>query len=221
MKRGAPLDEAAPSTVSQGRLALPPAAPLPPAIAAKLDGFLDLLTRWNDRINLVAERDAEAIRARHIADSLQLLPLLAEIDGPLADLGSGGGFPGLVLAIATGLPTHLVESDRRKAAFLTEAAGRLGLDTVRVHPQRIAAVALPPIAVLTARALAPLTELLPHAARLLAPGGIAIFPKGRTAEAELTAALPHWHMQVARFASRTDPQATIFRLSDIRRGPTA
>ncbi|WP_237215409.1 16S rRNA (guanine(527)-N(7))-methyltransferase RsmG [Falsiroseomonas oryziterrae] len=201
------------------RQALPPAEPVSADVAARLDRFLDLLVRWNDRINLVADRDADSIRARHIADSLQLLSLLPADDGPVGDLGSGGGFPGLVLAIATARETHLVESDRRKAAFLTEAAGQLGLTRVRVHPQRIEAATLPPLAVLTARALAPLTDLLPHAARLLAPDGVAIFPKGRTAEAELTAALPHWQLQVERFASRTDPDATIFRLSDIRRGP--
>jgi 16S rRNA (guanine527-N7)-methyltransferase len=190
------------------------------ATAARLDTFADLLLRWNSRINLVAERDAAAIRTRHIADSLQLVPLLPPGEGPVGDLGSGGGFPGLVLAIATGRPFHLVESDRRKAAFLTEAAARLGLDRVRVHPTRIEAVTLPPLAALTARALAPLADLLPHADRLLAPGGVAIFPKGRSAEDELTAARTHWHVQVERFASRTDPHATIFRLSEIRRdGP--
>jgi 16S rRNA (guanine527-N7)-methyltransferase len=146
-----------------------------------------------------------------------MLPLLPEGDLPLGDIGSGGGFPGLVLAIASGRQTHLVESDRRKAAFLTDACGRLGLSHVQVHPARIEAVSLPPLAALTARALAPLTELLPHASRLLGPGGVAIFPKGRGGEAELTAALAHWTMHVERFASRTDPDATIFRLGDIRR----
>ncbi|WP_372617045.1 16S rRNA (guanine(527)-N(7))-methyltransferase RsmG [Falsiroseomonas sp.] len=190
---------------------------LDPARVAALEAFLELLLRWNTRINLVAERDPEAIRQRHLTDALQLLPLLPEGDGPLGDLGSGGGFPGLVLAIASGRPTHLVEADRRKSAFLTEAAGRLRLARLRVHPQRIENATLPPLAALTARALAPLTTLLPHAARFLAPGGVAIFPKGRNAEAELTAALPDWHVRTERFVSRTDPEATIFRLSDIRR----
>jgi 16S rRNA (guanine527-N7)-methyltransferase len=199
------------------RRPIPPGPSLDAARAAALDSFLELLLRWNARINLVADRDPEAIRRRHLADSLQLLPLLPDDEGPLGDLGSGGGFPGLVLAIATGRPTHLVESDRRKAAFLTEAAGRLGLAGVHVHPQRIADTVLPPLAVLTARALAPLGELLPHAVRLLAPGGVALFPKGRNAEAELTAALPRWHVRTERFISRTDPEATILRLSDIRR----
>lgn len=199
----------------------PPAPTLDAATTARLDAFTDLLLRWNSRINLVADRDAEAVRTRHIADSLQLLPLLPEGDGPVGDLGSGGGFPGLVLAIAARRPFHLVESDRRKAAFLTEAAAQLGLAHVRVHPMRIEAARLPPLAALTARALAPLPDLLPHAARLLAPGGIALFPKGRTAEDELTATLLHWKLRVMRFASRTAPDATIFHLSEIRRDTPA
>jgi 16S rRNA (guanine527-N7)-methyltransferase len=190
---------------------------LDPATTARLDAFTDLLLRWTLRINLIAERDAASVRSRHIADSLQLAPLLPPGNGPVGDLGSGGGFPGLVLAIATGRPFHLVESDRRKAAFLTEAAARLGLDQVRVHAMRIEAVELPPLAALTARALAPLDDLLVHAERLLAPDGVAIFPKGRTAEDELTAARRRWTVCAERFASRTDPDATIFRLSEIRR----
>ncbi len=185
---------------------------------ARIEAFIELLLRWNGRINLVAERDPEAIRTRHVADSLQLLPHLPEGDGPLGDLGSGGGFPGLVLALASGRPAHLVESDRRKAAFLIEAAARLDLPRVKVHATRIAQASLPPLDVLTARALAPLTELLPHAVRFLGPAGIALFPKGRTAEAEVKAARDAgWAFTLARIPSRTDPAATILRLSDIRR----
>jgi 16S rRNA (guanine527-N7)-methyltransferase len=214
--------EAAHAPESVPRLPLPPLPTLGAEVETKLAVFQDLLLRWNTRINLIADREAtaEAVRTRHIADSLQLLSLIPAGDEALADLGSGGGFPGLVLAIAITRPVHLVESDRRKAAFLTEAAARLGLSHVRVHAARIEAVSLPPIAVVTARALAPVADLLPQIARLLTPGGCAILPKGRTAEAELTAALPDWTLQVERFASRTDPHATIFRLSDIRRaGP--
>jgi 16S rRNA (guanine527-N7)-methyltransferase len=202
------------------RLDLPLAPALPQETVAKLQAFAELLLRWNSRINLVADRDPAAIRTRHVEDSLQLLPLLPPGDGPVGDLGSGGGFPGLVLAIATDRPFHLVESDRRKAAFLVEAAARLGLDRVRVHPARIEAVSLPPLAAVTARALAPLVVLLPLAARLLASSGVAIFPKGRTAEEELVAARADWTLRVERFKSRTDHHATILRLSEIRRdGP--
>ncbi|MBP0444716.1 16S rRNA (guanine(527)-N(7))-methyltransferase RsmG [Roseomonas sp. SSH11] len=188
---------------------------------AGLDAFLALLLKWNARINLVAERDAATLRARHIADSLQLLPLLPPGGGPAADLGTGGGFPGLVLAIADrSRPWHLVESDRRKAAFLLAASAELGLSHVRVHAERIEAVQLLPLALVSARALAPLSVLLGHAARLLAPGGVAIFPKGRNAEAELTAAEAGWTMTAERFESRTEPGATILRISGICRAGT-
>jgi 16S rRNA (guanine527-N7)-methyltransferase len=188
----------------------------------RLARFTELLLRWNSRINLVAERDPAAIRRRHIEDALQLAPLLPLGYGPIGDLGSGGGFPGLVLAMTVSRPVHLIEADRRKAAFLTEAAAQLGLDHVRVHPERIESVHIPPLDAVTARALAPLDVLLGHAERLLAPGGIAIFPKGRTAEAELTDARRRWTFRAERFPSRTDPEAAILRLSQIRRaGPEA
>lgn len=187
------------------------------AIRTRLDAFRDLLLTWNARINLIAPADAAQVEQRHIADSLQLLPLLPEA-GPMGDLGSGGGLPALVLAAAEpGREWHLVESDRRKCAFLIEAARVMGLTATRIHATRIEDAALPPLSGLTARALAPLAKLLPHAARLLAPDGVAIFPKGRNAEVELTEATSDWTMVVERHPSRTDPTATILRLSEIRR----
>jgi 16S rRNA (guanine(527)-N(7))-methyltransferase RsmG len=181
---------------------------------ARLREYLKLLITWNARINLVANAPEEQLWQRHILDSWQLLPLL--VDGPLADLGSGAGLPGLVIAIGREQETHLVESDRRKSAFLIEASRALGLRHVSVHPARIEDAKLPPIQVVTARALAPLKILIPQAARILAPEGVTVFPKGRAVDAELTEAAPHWFMQVERFQSRTDAQATILRLSEIR-----
>jgi 16S rRNA (guanine527-N7)-methyltransferase len=200
----------------------PQALPLPPADVSRetlqrLDAFLPLFLRWNARINLTATNDPEVLRQRHVADSLQLLPLIPPGEGPMADLGTGGGFPGLVLAMATNRPVHLVESDRRKAAFLQTAAAELALGHVTVHVARIEAANLPPIAVLMARALAPLDRLLPWAERLLLSEGVAIFPKGRGAEEELAAAAPDWTMTTERFKSTTDPEATILRMSGIRR----
>ena len=182
----------------------------------RLRDYLALLRRWNARINLVADAPEEEQWSRHILDSLQLVPLLPDPGEPIIDLGSGAGLPGLVLAAATGRETHLLESDRRKAAFLIEAARALGLGRVHIHPVRIEAATVPPAAVVTARALAPLPVLLVHAHRLLAPGGTALFPKGRSADAELTAGLADWTMKVERFPSRTDPAATILRLREIR-----
>ena len=179
----------------------------------RLRAYQELLLLWNKRINLIGRGDEAVAWQRHILDSAQLVPLLPA-EGAVADLGSGGGLPGLVIAMLRPVPIHLVESDRRKAAFLREASR--DLPHVTVHAKRIDEATLPPLAAVTARALAPLTALLPHAARLLAPGGVAVFPKGRTAEAELTDAAPHWLMRVERFSSRTDPDATLLRLSEIR-----
>lgn len=197
------------------REALPPVA-VSRETGAALETYLTLLAEWNPRINLVAPSPPASWRERHVEDSLQLLSLLPK-DGPIADLGSGAGLPGLILAAAApAAEFHLVESDQRKCAFLREAARRMALANVTVHPTRIEAARLPPLRAVTARALAPLEKLLPHAHRLLAPGGIAVFPKGKTAEQELTTAAPAWLMRAERFASRTDPEATILRLSEIR-----
>ncbi|MCA3365078.1 MAG: 16S rRNA (guanine(527)-N(7))-methyltransferase RsmG [Roseomonas sp.] len=177
--------------------------------------FRDLLLRWNVRINLISGETAADIDQRHIADCAQLQPLLPK-DGPIADLGSGAGLPGLVLAILQPeREIHLVESDKRKAAFLVEASAQLKLPMVRVHACRAENAKLPPLAGITARALAPLAVLLPHAADFLAPGGMALFPKGKTAEKELTEATQDWHFTLERFPSATNPEATILRLSNI------
>lgn len=188
-------------------------APVSRETETRLRGYHQLLLAWNRRINLIGRGDEATSWQRHILDSVQVAPLLPA-DGEVADLGSGGGLPGVVVAILRAAPIHLVESDRRKAAFLREASR--DLPHVTVHARRIEEAVLPPLAAVTARALAPLTALLPHAARLLAPGGVAVFPKGRAAAAELTDAAPHWLMRVERFPSRTDPDATLLRLSEIR-----
>ena len=192
----------------------PGALVVPRETEARLREYLQLLQIWNARINLVAAAPEEVLWQRHVMDSWQLVPLLP--DGPLADLGSGAGLPGLIVAIGREQETHLVESDRRKCAFLMEASRTLGLAHVHVHPARIEAARLPPIQVVTARALAPLEDLLHYASRILNADGVAVFPKGRNAQVELTSAAAHWFMRTERFQSQTDAQATILRLSEIR-----
>ncbi len=184
--------------------------------AERLDRFLALVLAWNPTINLVGKQDAAQLRHRHLDDSLALLPYLpAEFERAI-DLGSGGGFPGLVLAIATGRPFDLVESDQRKAAFLREAA-RITEAPATVHAERIERVRIPPAPLITARALAPLPVLLGWATPLLAPGGVCVFPKGRTADEELTAARLQWHMRVEQWSNPLAPDACILRLSEISR----
>ena len=181
-----------------------------------LDQFASLLLRWNRTVNLIAAGDEPSLWQRHIADSLQLAPLMRPLPDRAIDLGSGAGFPGLILALATGILFDLIEADMRKAAFLREAARTTGAP-VRVHASRIEATTLPSAPLVTARALAPLPKLLALAAPLLAPGGTCLFLKGSSAQAELTAASAQWHMQSECLPSRTAPNACILRISDLHR----
>jgi 16S rRNA (guanine527-N7)-methyltransferase len=183
----------------------------------RLAAYRSLLLRWNARINLISGETATEIDQRHIADCAQLGPLLPG-EGPVADIGSGAGLPGMVLAIfQPDRAFHLVESDKRKAAFLVEASAQLKLPLIRVHACRAENAKLPALSAITARACAPLASLLPYAVKFLAPGGVALFPKGKTAEKELTEAALDWHFTLERFPSATSPEATILRLSNIHR----
>lgn len=196
----------------------------------RLESYADLLIRWNRTINLVAGPTLPDLWSRHMLDSAQLLPLLPPPppDRPrvLLDLGSGAGFPGLVLAILGAGRVHLVEADRRKAAFLREVARATGTP-VTLHPCRLEALAPFAADVVTARGFAPLRRLLPLAAPFLrpakpgAPGGVALLLKGRTAQAELTDAAETWHMQCEVFPSRTESAAQILRLALLDLGDAA
>ena len=189
---------------------------LKPAVRERLDRFAALLLRWNGTLNLIAPRDAPIIWQRHIADSLQLAPLIPPGVTRAIDLGSGGGFPGLVLAIATGLPFDLIESDRRKAAFLRTAIAETGA-TAAVHACRIESAALAPAGLVTARALAPLPRLLPLAGRLLTPDGVCLLLKGARVDQELAEAAVDWAMSVDRTPSVTGPEGVVLRISGLRR----
>jgi len=182
--------------------------------------FADLLTRWTRRINLVAPATVPEVWTRHILDSAQLWPLRPEPCPDWVDLGSGAGLPGLVIAAlaAEGRLTAvtLVESDSRKSAFLITAAREMGLSPT-VLTMRAEAVRLPPPAVISARALAPLPKLLDLAEPLIGPRTVCLFPKGARAHSELTAARAAWHTDVSEIASVTDPTATILRLQNIER----
>ena len=183
---------------------------------ARLSAYADLLRAWNRRINLISRADESNLWVRHIEDSLQLASLIPRDCDRAIDLGSGAGFPGLVLSIATGIHFHLVESDQRKAAFLREAA-RVAGAPVAVHATRAEDADIPPASLVTARALAPLRQLLAIAHRFIAPGGVALLPKGISAEQELTEARAEWNMRVERFPSRTHPDGAILKLSEVER----
>jgi 16S rRNA (guanine527-N7)-methyltransferase len=167
---------------------------------ARLDKFVALLIDWQRRINLIAPSTLPHIWTRHVADSLQLLPL-APGAKVWVDLGSGGGFPGIPLACALaqrpGTEVHLVESNGKKAAFLREAVRITGVPAT-VHAERIEnfgdSFRIKPD-VVTARALAPLKSLCDQAFSLLAKGAIGLFLKGQDVEAELTEAAKYWTVE--------------------------
>lgn len=185
----------------------------------RLTAYADLLTKWQARINLVGPATLPDVWRRHMLDSAQLFPLLPPGVGTLADLGSGAGFPGLVLAIM-GVPhVHLIESDGRKGAFLREAA-RITGTAVTLHTARIESVQGLAADVVTARALAPLGQLLAYAHPLLKADGQCLFLKGKTGEDELTAASKDWNMTIERVASLSDPAALILRIKEVSRGRT-
>ena len=168
------------------------------------------------RSTLSARARIDDLWNRHFTDSAQLLPLIPPSARVLVDFGSGAGFPGLVLAILGVAEVHLIESDQRKSTFLREVARATGTP-VTVHAKRIEQVTPFPADVVSARALAPLGDLLGFAAPFLGPDSLCLFPKGQMAEDELTAASKIWNMNVDRIQSVTDPSATILRVSQVSR----
>jgi len=194
--------------------------------AARLDSFVALLIEWQKATNLIAPSTEPKLWTRHIADSLQLLPLAPQAR-LWADLGSGAGFPGLIIACAlaetSGAHVVLVESNAKKAAFLREAArvteAPATVHAVRIEdfvektPERFDAV--------TARALAPLPELLTLAYPLLAKGSFGIFPKGQDVASELTEATKYWNVRSNLVSSRTDPKGQIVVVSGVEPKPNA
>ncbi|MDW4498071.1 16S rRNA (guanine(527)-N(7))-methyltransferase RsmG [Sulfitobacter sp. D35] len=186
----------------------------------RLDAYAASVEKWTPRINLVSKSDAAHLWTRHIADSMQLFHLQSRAK-LWCDIGSGGGFPGLVLAImaAEGDPareTVLIESDQRKCAFLRTVARELSLK-VRVIADRIENVAPVGADVVSARALSDLDQLLGYAKRHLGPQGTALFPKGRRWQQEVEAARAHWTFDLVTHPSRTDPDAAILEVRTLER----
>ena len=187
---------------------------------SKLDGFGKLVQKWTVKINLISKLSAEDLWERHILDSAQIFEL-APSKGRWVDLGSGGGFPGIVVAILSqgANSDHeviLVESDQRKAVFLRTAIRELALN-VTVLSERIEEI--PPLKadILSARALAELTDLCDFAALHLAPDGLALFPKGEKWQKEIESAQDVWSCSFNAIKSRSNPDAAILKIKDIVR----
>ncbi len=187
----------------------------------RLDLYEALLRKWNPAINLVSRSTLPDAWMRHFLDSAQLLTVAPKDIGTWVDVGSGGGFPGLVVAILSkelrpDLRVTLVESDLRKAAFLSEVARQTGVDVV-VKPERVEALTPCNSNILSARALAPLGDLLALAMRHLKPGGTALLLKGAQAEAEVEQALETFRFTLQKIPSQTDPMAVILSVGGISR----
>jgi len=186
----------------------------------RLELYIALLRKWSPRINLVSKSTLPDAWQRHVLDSAQLFPMVPTDARSIADLGSGAGFPGLVLAILSAerdavYDVLLVESDRRKATFLREVVRETGA-RAEVAVQRVEALDYA-ADVVTARAFTALDPLLDMAHPLLAEGGIALLHKGARYESELTQAGENWHMDVEHFPSRIDPASVVLRIGGLRR----
>lgn len=188
----------------------------------RLDRYVELLQEWQSKTNLVAPSTLPHLWTRHISDSLQLLAL-APTAKSWIDFGSGGGFPGVVLACALadtpGATVHLVERNAKKSAFLREALrvtgspGMVHLSDIQDIVDRVAG----PIDCVTARALAPLNQLIGFAEPLITKGAKALFLKGQDVESELTEATRYWKMKPNLHSSRTGGQGWIVELDHIER----
>lgn len=179
--------------------------------------YVEELRRWQRAINLVSPATLDAVWERHVDDCLQLADLHPQARS-WVDLGSGAGLPGLIIAaVDPANQVVLVESDKRKCAFLRSTAARMGV-TAEVREQRIEAVPRPdpPPDIVTARGLASLSRLFAYAQPLLGPTTVCVFPKGRRYEEELTEARESWSFVAEAVESRTDRDARIIRVTGLR-----
>lgn len=184
----------------------------------KLRAFVDLLREWQGKMNLVSKASMADVWRRHVADSLQLLRLMPSTSQEIADLGSGAGFPGLVLALAGPHHVHLYESIGKKALFLREAIRATGAKA-EVHQMRVEDIKEPPkVDFVTARALAPLDRLLELALPFLKLGTTGLFMKGQDVDEELTKATKSWRIKLAKHPSLTDSRSVILAVTEARHG---
>jgi 16S rRNA (guanine527-N7)-methyltransferase len=188
----------------------------------RLDAFIGALLAWQRRHNLIAASTMPEVWTRHVADSLQLVPLAPEAK-IWVDLGSGGGFPGLPIASAIaerpGAFVHLIESNAKKAAFLREAVRIAGVPAL-VHPVRAEKYGdscTESVHVVTARALASLKVLCDLAFPFVSRGAIGLFPKGQDVDAELTDAAKYWRLEASKVPSNVSPDGSIVVIRGLER----
>jgi 16S rRNA (guanine527-N7)-methyltransferase len=182
----------------------------------RLTVYLDLLRRWQPAINLVGPATLADPWRRHFLDSAQLAAHLPPATTNLVDLGSGAGFPGMVLALLGVRGVHLIEADRRKAEFLRAVARATGT-RVTIHAARIERMPAWPAEVIVARALAPLPRLLELAERFVAAHSVCLLLKGKSVVGELTSARVSWHMVTEMLPSRSGRTGVVLQLRGVHR----
>ncbi len=187
----------------------------------RLKIYHGLLLKWNPHINLVSSSTLNSAWLRHFADSYQILWLAPKEAQVWLDMGSGAGFPGLVIAAIAkeampDLQVILIESDRRKSTFLRTVAREMNVN-VQVLTQRIEEIPALNADIISARALASIPQLLEFAGKHRKPEGICIFHKGANVDSELTATASSWHISQKTFPSVTDSSAVILRIGEFRR----
>ncbi|MDP2205781.1 MAG: 16S rRNA (guanine(527)-N(7))-methyltransferase RsmG [Alphaproteobacteria bacterium] len=178
--------------------------------------YQTLLLKWQKAINLVGPATLDAVAERHFFDSAQLLRFMPDVNVRLVDMGSGAGFPGLVLSLLGVAEVHLIESDVRKATFLREVS-RETKAAAQVHDTRVEDIQLPKIDVFTARALAPLKDLLSYMHRLSTPEHAAygLFMKGMQYQDELEKAAKQWSFDVELYPSMTDLASKVIKINNL------
>ncbi len=185
----------------------------------RLEVLVEVLLAWQARMNMISPSTVDDVWARHVVDSAQLLPLIHKNTAAIADLGSGAGFPALVLAAIQPATVHMFESNAKKVAFLHEALRQMKINAFvhrdRLEP-RVAPKPLPQVQLVTARAFAPLPLLLGYAEPFIESGATALFHKGQDVDAELAEAAKDWVITSHKHSSITDPQSVILEVKELR-----
>lgn len=191
---------------------------LPEGLLNDLKRYVELLAKWQKRINLISTPSLADVWSRHILDSIQIYPLIPTAAKSVVDMGSGAGFPGLVVALCSkhygGPEVHLIEADSRKCLFMTEVNSQTDAGAI-IHARRLESVIDLKADVITARALSPLNKLLKMAVRFENGQSTYLFLKGEKVQEELTEAKKEWTMDVIETPSRTLSAATILTLKGV------
>lgn len=182
----------------------------------KLEHYVALLLKWNQKINLISAASEEVIWQRHIADSMQLISLIPPDAKKIADLGSGAGLPGIILAMMMNQEFFLIERDQRKSAFLIEAARECNIINVNILNEDVQKIDQK-FDVIVARGLANMRELLAMSYPLIMEKSICLFPKGKAYAIELAEAKKHWFFSHQECPSLTDSESRILVISALKK----